>query len=248
MTFSLSDVLCNILKVEYQQQRICAVKGSSAVMRCSFYTDIIVKTIQWGLQTNNNFKGHLYFNSKYINSSLRFQYIGDKRRDCSLKIHQVNHNDQGLYAIRFITGNKQSTWPVHIGPMLKVVGKFFSPLYYKHQLIHNLKSLKLNFTFSDLNIVMTKPHGNEKVKEGESVKLTCINSCDGTNVTSDFTWLKNGEPIKDGPVLNLRNISSTNSGNYTCLLKRHIGATSGVTNIDVECEYQTLDQYFKLNN
>ncbi|CAK6963023.1 carcinoembryonic antigen-related cell adhesion molecule 6-like [Scomber scombrus] len=208
MLLLLPDILCNILKVEYQQQHICAVKGSSAVIQCSFHhTDNLVKKVQWGHETNNSSKGHSNFNIKYINTSSRFLYIGDKNRNCSLKIHQVNHDDKGLYATRFITSNKRGTWPVRIGPMLKVV---------------------------DLNILMTNPHGNEAVKEGESANLTCINSCDGLNVTSAFTWFKNGEPIKEGPVLNLRNMSSSSSGNYTCSLKTNTGTTSGVKNIDVE--------------
>ncbi|XP_040917574.1 B-cell receptor CD22-like isoform X2 [Toxotes jaculatrix] len=72
------------------------------------------------------------------------------------------------------------------------------------------------------------------MKEGDSVNLTCINSCDGGNFSSAFTWFKNGEPINEGPVFYLRNISSTNSGNYTCSLTTHKETTSGVINIDVE--------------
>lgn len=91
---------------------------------------------------------------------------------------------------------------------------------------------------------MTKPDGNGTIKEGDSVTLTCINGCDGGNLSSVFTWFKNGELINEGPVLYLSNMSSTNSGNYTCSLKTHTGTTSGVINIDVECEYWTQDQHF----
>ncbi|XP_051244876.1 B-cell receptor CD22 isoform X7 [Dicentrarchus labrax] len=83
-----------------------------------------------------------------------------------------------------------------------------------------------------LNISMTKPNVNGTVKEGDSINLTCINSCD--DLSSAFTWFKSGEPFSEGPVLYLSNMSSTNSGNYTCSLKTHTGTTSGVINIDVE--------------
>ncbi|XP_054463923.1 B-cell receptor CD22-like [Anoplopoma fimbria] len=68
--------------------------------------------------------------------------------------------------------------------------------------------------------------------EGDSVNLTCRNVCDD-NLSSAFTWFKKGEPIDEGPGLYLSNMSSTNSGNYTCSLKTHTGTVSGVINIDV---------------
>ncbi|XP_044188181.1 carcinoembryonic antigen-related cell adhesion molecule 6-like [Thunnus albacares] len=205
MLLFLPDVLCNMLKVEYQQQHICTVKGLSAVIQCSFYhTDNLrIKRVQWGRVKNHG----SIFDGKVINTTPRFQYIGDKHHNCSLKIRQVNHDDKGLYTIRFFTSNKKVWRPGKAGPTLKVV---------------------------DLNILVTKSHGNETVMEGESVNLTCINSCDDINVSSAFTWFKNGEPIHEGPVLYLRNMSSTSSGNYTCSLKKHTGTTSRVLNIDVQ--------------
>ncbi|XP_042248308.1 B-cell receptor CD22-like [Thunnus maccoyii] len=147
------------------------------------------------------------FESKSRNNSSKFQYIGDKHHNCSLKIHHVEHNDGGKYAFRFITDSEQGKWIALRGSTLKVV---------------------------DLNVSVKKPHGNEMMKEGESVNLICINSCDGINISSAFTWFKNGEPINEGPVLYLSNMSSTSSGNYTCSLKTHTGTTSGVININVE--------------
>ncbi|XP_070779021.1 basigin-like [Enoplosus armatus] len=83
----------------------------------------------------------------------RFQYIANKHHNCSLKIHQVEHNDAGIYTVRF----------------------------------------------------------NKQMAEG-----------------------LNGELIAEGPVLYLSNMSSTNSGNYSCSLKTHSGTTSAVIHIDVE--------------
>ncbi|KAM9393976.1 B-cell receptor CD22-like isoform 2-T4 [Pholidichthys leucotaenia] len=85
----------------------------------------------------------------------------------------------------------------------------------------------------DLNITITKPNGCDTVKEGDSVNLTCIKSCNSSD-HSNFTWSKNGESIVQGPVLYLRNVSSTNSGNYTCSLKTHKGTASEVIHVDVE--------------
>lgn len=101
---------------------------------------------------------------------------------------------------------------------------------------------------------MTKLSGSRSLKEGDSVNLTCINGCDGGHLSSVFTWFKNGDPIHEGPegpVLYLSNISSTNSGNYTCSLKAQRERISEVINIDVECKYRTqngINDPLELNN
>ncbi|XP_078126014.1 sialic acid-binding Ig-like lectin 14 isoform X3 [Sander vitreus] len=200
MPLFLAGVLCNTWEVVYQKQHICAVKGLSAVIPCSFYypDKLKVKRVMWGQVISVR-------NLKKITT--KFQYIGDRNHNCSLKIHQVEHNDTGKYTFRFTTNSKEGKWTGKEGSTLKVV---------------------------DLSISVTKPNGNRTTKEGDSVNLTCRNSCDGGNLLSAFTWFKNGEPITEGPTLYLSNMSYTNSGNYTCSLKTHTGTTSGVIHIDVE--------------
>uniref|UniRef100_A0A8C7Y2Z4 Ig-like domain-containing protein n=1 Tax=Oryzias sinensis TaxID=183150 RepID=A0A8C7Y2Z4_9TELE len=71
---------------------------------------------------------------------------------------------------------------------------------------------------------------NEVIKEGDSASLTCTSGCDGGK-PSQFMWLKDGEVIKKGPVLNLTDVSFKHSGDYCCTYN---GATSGVITINVE--------------
>ncbi|KAA8582598.1 hypothetical protein FQN60_003829 [Etheostoma spectabile] len=209
MLLFLAGVVCNTWNVVYQPQHICAVKGSSAVIPCSFYypDNLRVKNVMWGQVKSHPFRT-LFISDKNLKKvTTRFQYIGDKHHNCSLKIHQVEHNDTGKHVFRFKTNDKSGKWTGKDGSTLKVV---------------------------DLSISVTKPNGNRTAKEGDSVNLTCRNGCDGGNLLSTFTWFKNGEPITEGPTLYLSNMSSTNSGNYTCSLKRHTAASSGVIHIDVE--------------
>lgn len=84
---------------------------------------------------------------------------------------------------------------------------------------------------------MTKTNGSQTTKEGDSVNLTCINRCEARDLPSAFTWFKNGAAIYEGSGLHLSNVSSANSGNYTCSLRMQAGTASGVINIDVEREY-----------
>lgn len=137
MNLSLSDVLCNMWKVEYQQQHICAVKGSSVVIPCSFYFpgQRIIKRVIWGHVRYDIFKGPFIFDSKSRNNSSRFQYIGDKHHNCSLTIHHVEHNDIGKYAFRYTTNSKYGKWTGISGSILKVVGKF---LFHEQNTVVNL--------------------------------------------------------------------------------------------------------------
>lgn len=100
------------------------------------------------------------------------------------------------------------------------------------------KTLKLCFNPLDLTAVVTKRNGEGTIMEGDFVNLTCVNSCDGRNLSSAVTWFKNGKPVNEDPVLYFSNIYSQNSGNYSCSLTAHKGTTSKVTNINVECEYK----------
>ncbi|XP_039682042.1 carcinoembryonic antigen-related cell adhesion molecule 6-like isoform X3 [Perca fluviatilis] len=209
MPLFLAGVLCNTWEVVYHQRRICAVKGSSAVIPCSFYypKNLRVKRVMWVQVKSHPFRTLFISDRKMKQVTTRFQYFGDKHHNCSLKIHQVEHNDTGKYTFRFTTNSKGGKWTGRVGSTLKVV---------------------------DLSISVTKPNGNGTTKEGKSVNLTCRNICDGSKLLSAFTWFKNGEPITEGPTLYLSNMSSTNSGNYTCSLKTHTGTTSGVIHIDVK--------------
>ncbi|XP_034448208.1 B-cell receptor CD22-like isoform X1 [Hippoglossus hippoglossus] len=204
----LSGVLSNEWKVEYQPS-VCAVKGSSVVIPCSFYypKGEKVQEVKWGQESKDIYKGHFIFDSASNNQSSRFQYIGDKLQNCSLKINPVEHNIADKYIFRFITKSPTGQWTGTGGSTLKIV---------------------------DLKTSVTNTSGHGATKEGDSVNVTCRNSCDGGDVSSAFIWLKNGESIHKGPSLYWRDISPSNSGNYTCSLEAHNGTTSRVVNINVE--------------
>uniref|UniRef100_A0A671YRE6 Ig-like domain-containing protein n=1 Tax=Sparus aurata TaxID=8175 RepID=A0A671YRE6_SPAAU len=206
-------VICKMWKVEYQRLQICAVKGSSVVIPCSLYhpDNLTVKRVMWGHVKSHGSKSYFISGSNFKKATRRFQYIGDEQHNCSLKIHQVESRDAGKYIVRLSEKNMKYMGSGIVRPTLKV----YSALL-------------------DLNVALTKPGGNEATKEGDSVNLTCMNGCDGDHLSSAFTWFKNGEPTNEGPVLYLSNMSSTDSGNYSCSLKTHTGTASRVINIHVE--------------
>nr|XP_040048057.1 B-cell receptor CD22-like [Gasterosteus aculeatus aculeatus] len=206
MPVFLSGVDCGTWRVVYPQRDICVVNGSFVVIPCLFDHpyNLRVKNVMWYHVKSRPVKSPLVYDSSSNKVPTRFQYIGDQKNNCSLKMDQVDHNDAGKYVFRFTTNSENGKWTGRPGPTLKIV---------------------------DLKIFSTRPDGVRATEEGDSVNLTCVNVCD--KHSSAFIWFKNGEPINEGPVLYLNNVSSTNSGNYTCSLRRHT-ETSGVLNIDVE--------------
>ncbi|XP_036945964.1 carcinoembryonic antigen-related cell adhesion molecule 6-like [Acanthopagrus latus] len=209
MPLFLAGVICKTWEVEYQRLQICAVKGSSVVIPCSLYhpDNLTVKRVIWGHVTSHGSKGYFVSGSNFKKATKKFQYIGDKQHNCSLKIHQVESKDAGKYTVRLSVKN------------MKYIGSGI------------VRALKV----VDLYVELTKKTGgNEATKEGDSVNLTCINGCDGDHLSSAFTWFKNGEPKNEGPVLYLSNMNPTDSGNYSCSLKTHTGTASRVININVE--------------
>lgn len=139
MNQSLSGVFCNTCKVIYQQQRICAVKGSSVIIPCSFYCPepLRVKGLRW-VHAKSHLKGTLIYGSNFKTAPKRFHFIRDNRQNCSLKILPVERNDAGKYTFRLTTNSKEFKWSHQVGSTLKVVGKL---LFRKITDEHTLQSV-----------------------------------------------------------------------------------------------------------
>uniref|UniRef100_A0A8D3C441 B-cell receptor CD22 n=1 Tax=Scophthalmus maximus TaxID=52904 RepID=A0A8D3C441_SCOMX len=193
--------------VDYQPL-ICAVKGSSVVIPCSFQYPPAkkIKFVMWDHE-NYDMLGPFVYDSRSADTSSKYQYIGDKHHNCSLRVNQVEHKDAGTYRFRFESNSRAGKWTGQGGSILKIVDA----------------------------IAVVKRTNGDTVKEGDSVTLSC-SWCDGGVPSSAFVWLKNGEPFSEGPSLSFKDISFANSGNYTCSLKAHEGSTSGVQHVNVERE------------
>ncbi|XP_068451661.1 basement membrane-specific heparan sulfate proteoglycan core protein-like isoform X2 [Clinocottus analis] len=80
--------------------------------------------------------------------------------------------------------------------------------------------------------VSVNPSG--EIVEGSSVTLTCSSDA---NPAASYTWYKKNEnkPLSEGPQLVFRSIQSTNSGEYVCEAKNHVGTKrSEFSSIDVK--------------
>lgn len=115
-------------RVDYQHQNICAVRGSSVFIPCSFdYPDgETVQSVKWGHERSDVFSGPFIYDSHFKNNtSSKFQYAGDKKHNCSFKILHVQHNDTGKYVFRFITNSEKGKFTGLEGSTLQIVGKLF---------------------------------------------------------------------------------------------------------------------------
>ncbi|XP_034155945.2 B-cell receptor CD22-like isoform X2 [Pangasianodon hypophthalmus] len=89
--------------VYYTPKSICALKGSTVTMGCR-YTYPAGYTFERGIWSRelvtDKEPPDLTSDPKYRG---RVQYLGDKPRDCSLRLSDVREQDQGKYYFRFLT-------------------------------------------------------------------------------------------------------------------------------------------------
>lgn len=144
-------VLCTIFgwNVNYQSEQICAVKGSTVMIPCSFSYPKTQKVtrVMW-THNSDAFVGPFAYDSSYSLNSIRFVDLGDKERNCSFQINQLKFEDSGNYIFRFETSRDK--WSGVGGSTLKVI---------------------------DLISIITQRNGT--IIEGDMVNVTCKNSCDG---------------------------------------------------------------------
>ncbi|KAK2818273.1 hypothetical protein Q7C36_022206 [Tachysurus vachellii] len=89
--------------VTYTPSSICALKGSTVIMGCTYTypTDYTVQRTFWTRQLfTNEEPPDLYSDPKYRN---RIQYLRDYWNDCRLRLSDVTEQDQGKYYFRFLT-------------------------------------------------------------------------------------------------------------------------------------------------
>ncbi|XP_064843185.1 sialoadhesin-like isoform X1 [Oncorhynchus masou masou] len=205
----LPGVLCTDWLVAYQPKEICAVRGSSVVISCTFHypekldnKNLTVEKVMWSRGRKQFFDGPFITESNNTtHTATKFEYVGNKVHNCSLQIHQVEQRDSGEYAFRFETNNGNWT------------GKNAT-----------------NVNVSELFISMTTPKVGEPIKEGDCVNLTCMYNC-----SSAVMWFKNRKALQEeSSTLYLRNISFQDSGNYSCSPKHYNRPLSEVIRVNVE--------------
>ncbi|KAL7835808.1 hypothetical protein SRHO_G00281550 [Serrasalmus rhombeus] len=198
---------------------ICAVRGSNAIISCTYFypkSPYPVEKVLWCSMNSNSEKCQdrpYVYNSDSPAASRDFKYVGDKTSNCTLLISNVQFSHSGEYKFRFITDVKDGRWTGDPGVTLKV---------------------------AVVQVSMIRLSGNGTLKEGDSVNLTCAVNCSLSS--PQFVWFKNTEHLPEsGSVLHLPALTVRNSGNYSCALRNYENFTSEMISLDVEGHFPVLD-------
>ncbi|TRY87335.1 hypothetical protein DNTS_017209, partial [Danionella cerebrum] len=175
--------------VSYSSSKICAVKGSTVTMSCSYYyPDGGTVTRAFWTTADSKKEGEEFPDlSEDPQYSERVQYLGDEQKKCDLSLRDVREEDAGVYYFRFITD--------------AVGGK-------------RIGTPGVSLSVTDLQV-----EAPGEVTEGDRVVLSCKSSCslhlrefiwfrNSERVTGE----------NQGNKLLLRSIRREDSGRYQCAL------------------------------
>uniref|UniRef100_A0A8C9SNJ6 Ig-like domain-containing protein n=1 Tax=Scleropages formosus TaxID=113540 RepID=A0A8C9SNJ6_SCLFO len=152
--------------------------------------------------------------SENINIASQFkdgaECLGDKQKNCTLKVKNITDTDAGEYRFRFITAKNK--WTGQDGVTLNI---------------------------TELRVLMNSSSGNGTIREGDSVHLTCESLNCSLN-QSEFIWVKDKQRLLEThSTLHFSSVSSRHEGNYSCALKGG-GDRSEEFQLDIQGEKFTL--------
>ncbi|CAM4447071.1 unnamed protein product [Leuciscus chuanchicus] len=106
--------------VSYSPSHICALKDSTVIMRCTYEIDYYkIKKVFWTktLVKDNEEPPDLSEDPEY---SQRLQYLGDKQKNCNIRLSHVTLKDSHMYYFRFITDKPDGKYTGYPGVTLNV--------------------------------------------------------------------------------------------------------------------------------
>uniref|UniRef100_A0A672M7L1 Ig-like domain-containing protein n=1 Tax=Sinocyclocheilus grahami TaxID=75366 RepID=A0A672M7L1_SINGR len=95
--------------VSYSSTHICALKGSTVTMSCTFRYPTTGYQIIEAFWTKTQVKEFPDL-SKDPEYSQRLQYLGDTQQNCSIRLSHVTQKDEHMYYFRFITDKPDGKW------------------------------------------------------------------------------------------------------------------------------------------
>ncbi|XP_039656772.1 uncharacterized protein LOC120559244 [Perca fluviatilis] len=182
----------NGLGVTYTSTQICAVKGSTVNIPCSYTypsavggVDNTVERILWFTKKNNDEPVDLTTMSEY---SGRVQY-NSKNKDCTLRISDLRERDSAVYKFRFITNHLTGKYTGSPGVTLSVTG--------------------LQVQVNRLEV-----HDSSNLAD-----LKCQSSCPLPGHPS-YIWYKNGQNIQ-GQTSDSYSASLDPTDSFSCAVRGH---------------------------
>ncbi|XP_058867012.1 B-cell receptor CD22-like isoform X2 [Acipenser ruthenus] len=204
--------------VNYPPQEMCALRGSSVVIPCTYdyperFTNLTVETVKWfrssfpGISDRDTYVYH----STGINVSPEYkhrtEYLGNKVKNCTLQIRDLQSSDTDRYYFRFETNLQHVKWTGVSGVSLSI---------------------------TEPKVTLDPPVPDHTVKEGSFIHLTCgFDRC--TLSESSFVWYREGQPISNEKLNKLQfNVSYEHSGKYCCAVAENSSIKSEEINLIVK--------------
>ncbi|XP_016113735.1 B-cell receptor CD22-like [Sinocyclocheilus grahami] len=166
--------------------------------------------------TKNHVKGveppDLFEDPEY---SQRLQYLGDKQKNCTIRLSHVTQKDSHEYYFRLIADKLDLFSWIN----LNWIG---APRYTTVE--DNVKWIGVpgvTLTVTDPpKSVSVSITGSGEIVEGDSVTLSC-----SSDPPAEISWFKGGTFVGSGRIYSISNISSDHSGEYKCKSRNKHGET-----------------------
>ncbi|XP_041091316.1 B-cell receptor CD22-like isoform X2 [Polyodon spathula] len=206
--------------VNYPAREMCALRGSSVVIPCTYYypkkywgTTLTVVTVKWFRSTarcatdSNTYVYHSTGTNVSTEYKQRTEYPENKVKNCTLKIRDLKSSDTGRYCFRFETNHRSAKWTDVTGVSLSI---------------------------REPKVTLDHPGPDNTVKEGSLVSLTC--SFVHCNLReSSIVWYKEGQLIGNEKSTKLQfNVSYEDSGKYGCASAENSSIKSEEINLIVK--------------
>ncbi|XP_035862241.1 uncharacterized protein LOC118496099 [Sander lucioperca] len=219
------------LSVNYPDP-VWAVKGSTVLLPCSFTPlksvdddgrEVLIEVVRvaWCQSPHICLKGTpSVYDSESNNNDPRYRYLGDKKRNCTLQISDLQEKDDATFRFRVETNDSRATFTDKSGVRVRIVDG------------------------DQMKIRSSRDDG--EFKRGEAVTLNC-SAAICTIHQLEVTWFRDGHALSEtGPALHLGYLTAKDSGNYTCGLKRNIRTLSVPYSLHVEADEEGMFEQFSL--
>ncbi|XP_067456318.1 uncharacterized protein [Thunnus thynnus] len=184
---------------------VCAEKGSTVTLPCTFTPlksfnqngkEVPLRIVRVLWCVNHEICQGTTPSVYDSNSTMpdpRYQYLGDKKGNCTLQIKDIQMNDNAIFRFRMEADNPAGHYTDVSGVIVTVAGA------------------------TKMRIKSSSDAG--ELSQNQNVTLSCTTTfC--TFHQLEFTWFKDGSPLpQSGPTLQLGPLTAKDSGNYTCGLK-----------------------------
>ncbi|KAJ8332898.1 hypothetical protein SKAU_G00417940 [Synaphobranchus kaupii] len=237
--------------VTYSPERMCALKGSSVDMRCT-YSYPSSHTVQKTFWFINSWYGSqepedLSQDAEY---SRRVEYLGDQNKDCTLRIKQLRENLQAKVnhgtvtegqrvtltcsTTCTLTGSPAFTWYRNGSPLsftnqkhlftasIEDAGKYSCAVKGYEDLPSPAVALHVRYRPKNTSVSVSS---SGAIEEGSSVTLTC--SSDANPPVQRYTWFKNNRAVfserGSGWSYAIKQIKYWGAGEYFCEATNEIG-------------------------